>query len=127
MPEKHLYEYAVIRVVPCVERGEFFNAGVIVYCATQRFLQLRYQVDEEKLRLFPGKLETEDIRERLQAFQKICAGSTAGGPIGLLPLASRFRWLIAARSTIIQTSSVHPGLCADAETTLQELFRKLVG
>ena len=127
MPEKHLYEYAVIRVVPGVEREEFFNAGVIVYCAFQRFLQLRYCVDEQKLRIFSGKAEAEDIRERLQAFQKICAGGAAGGPIGQLPLASRFRWLIAARSTIIQTSPVHPGLCADAETTLQELFRKLVG
>lgn len=127
MQEKHLYEYAVIRVVPCVEREEFLNVGVILYCAAQRFLQLRYRIDEERLRIFSGQTEVEAIRERLLAFQKVCAGGAAGGPIGLLPLASRFRWLIAARSTIVQTSPVHPGLCIDATETLEQLSGKLVG
>ncbi|MBE7169215.1 MAG: DUF3037 domain-containing protein [Williamsia sp.] len=127
MPEKHLYEYAVIRVVPCVEREEFLNVGVIVYCAAQRFLQLRYHIDAHKLRTFSNNITLEDVSERLQAFQKVCAGGAPGGPIGLLPLASRFRWLIATRSTIVQTSPVHPGLCKDAGKTVEELFRKLVG
>lgn len=126
MQEKHLYEYAVIRVVPCVEREEFLNAGVILYCSAQRFLQLRYRVDEERLRIFSGNRDVEEIRARLLAFQKVCAGGASGGPIGLLPLASRFRWLIATRSTIVQTSAVHPGLCVSAADTLEQLFGKLV-
>ena len=126
MQEKLLYEYAVIRVVPSVEREEFLNTGVILYCAARRFLQLRCRIDEEKLRLFSSHTNIEDIRERLQAFQKVCTGGPPGGPIGALPLASRFRWLIASRSTIVQTSPVHPGLTGDVERTLEELFRKLV-
>lgn len=109
-----------------MEREEFLNAGVILYCAARRFLQLRCRVDEEKLGLFSPHTDLGEIKERLLAFQKICAGGVTAGPIGALPLASRFRWLIAARSTIIQTSPVHPGLTSDAEKTLEELFEKLV-
>ena len=126
MQEKHLYEYAVIRVVPCVEREEFLNIGVILYCASQRFLGLRYRLDGERLSIFSNNIDAEEISERLLAFQKVCTGGAAGGPIGLLPLASRFRWLIAARSTIVQTSAVHPGLCVSAAGTLEELFGKMV-
>lgn len=126
MQEKHLFEYAVIRVVPGVEREEFLNVGVIVYCSAQRFLQTMFQLNEERLAAFSSKLNIAELEQRLCAFQKICAGSADGGPIGKLPIASRFRWLTAARSTIIQTSPVHPGLCEDASQTLASLYNKLV-
>jgi hypothetical protein len=126
MPEKHLFEYAVIRVVPCVEREEFLNVGVILYCAAQGFLQTQYFLNEERLRAFSGELDRLDLQERLRAFERICAGRSQGGPIGQLPIASRFRWLTATRSTVVQTSPVHPGLCTDAPETLARLFTKLV-
>ncbi len=126
MQEKHLFEYSVIRVVPRVEREEFLNVGVIVYCSSQRFLQTKYELNEERLKVFSGTLNLPELKERLQAFEKVCKGGKAGGPIGSLPIASRFRWLISARSTIVQTSPVHPGLCTDATETLEKLFAQLV-
>jgi hypothetical protein len=126
MPEKHLFEYAVIRVVPCVEREEFLNVGVILYCAAQGFLQTQYFLNEERLRAFSGDLDRLDLQERLRAFERICAGRSQGGPIGQLPIASRFRWLTATRSTVVQTSPVHPGLCTNAPETLARLFPKPV-
>ncbi len=126
MPEKHLFEYAVIRVVPRVEREEFLNVGVIVYCSTLRFLRIRYELDTIRLLAFCNKLNIAELESRLQAFEEVCAGKPAGGPIGLLPVASRFRWLIATRSTIVQTSPVHPGLSTDAAATLNHLFSQLV-
>ncbi len=126
MPEKHLFEYAVIRVLPCVEREEFLNVGVIVYCSAQGFLQTAYYLNEERLRVFSGSFEYSELQERLQAFQKICAGRKEGGIIGQLPIASRFRWLTATRSTIVQTSAVHPGLCTNAQEILERLFNQLV-
>ena len=126
MQEKHLFEYAVIRVVPRVEREEFINAGVIVYCSGQRFLHTLYKVDEERLRAFTGEPDFKQLEQRLQAFEKICFGAKDGGPIAKLPLASRFRWLTAARSTVVQTSPVHPGMCIDAKETLNKLYEQLV-
>ncbi|HEV7348386.1 DUF3037 domain-containing protein [Telluribacter sp.] len=126
MPEKHLFEYAVIRVVPRVEREEFLNVGVILYCSAQGFLQTRYELNEPRLRAFSPELDLEELKERLRAFERICAGRREGGPIGQLPVASRFRWLTAARSTVVQTSAVHPGLCTDAPTTLDRLYLQLV-
>lgn len=126
MPEMHLYEYAVIRVVPCVERGEFLNVGVILYCSAQRFLQTTYALPDERLRAFSTHLDLAELHERLRAFERICAGRKEGGAIGQLPTAARFRWLTATRSTVVQTSPVHPGLCADAAETLTKLFAQLV-
>jgi len=126
MPEKHLFEYAVMRVVPCVEREEFMNVGVIVYCASKGFLKTVYTLNEERLRAFSDKLDMEELQERFRAFERICAGRQAGGTIGNLPIASRFRWLTATRSTVVQTSSVHPGLCTDPEETLARLYAQLV-
>ena len=126
MQEKHLFEYATIRVVPCVEREEFLNAGVIVYCSAQGFLQTAYRLNEERLRAFSDKVDIEELEARLQAFERICKGGAAGGTIGRLPIASRFRWLTATRSTVVQTSPVHPGLCADAKETLDRLYTQLV-
>ncbi|GAB3549467.1 DUF3037 domain-containing protein [Spirosoma fluminis] len=127
MPEKHLFEYAVIRVVPRVEREEFLNVGVIVYCSAQGFLRTVYALPEERLRAFSPDVDIEELHERLRAFERICAGRREGGPIGQLPTAGRFRWLTAARSTIVQTSPVHAGLCTDASETLSRLYEQLVG
>lgn len=128
MPAKHLFEYAVLRVVPRVEREEFINVGVILYCAAQGFLQVACQFDETRLLAFANStLDLADVRERLRSFERICQGRATGGPIGQLAVASRFRWLTAQRSTIIQTSPVHPGLCEDAAATLARLHAQLVG
>ncbi|RZL45760.1 MAG: DUF3037 domain-containing protein [Pedobacter sp.] len=126
MQEKHLFEYAVIRVVPRVEREEFINVGVILYCASQKFLNCLFEVDEKRLQAFICELESSVILSNLNAIEKICIGGKAAGPIGQLDLASRFRWLTATRSTVVQASKVHPGFCDDAAQTLQKLHEQLV-
>jgi hypothetical protein len=126
MQQKHLFEYAVIRAVPRVEREEFLNIGVIIYCAKLKFLQAKYMLDETRLTAFTNDLELADLREHVCAFERICLGEKDAGPIGKLDMASRFRWLTAARSTILQTSKVHPGFCDDAGETLEKLFGQLV-
>jgi hypothetical protein len=126
MQQKHLFEYAVIRVVPRVEREEFLNIGVMVYCAKLKFLGAKYLLDQERLTAFSKDLDLLEIREHVCAFERICLGEKDAGPIGKLDMASRFRWLTAARSTVLQTSKVHPGFCDDAEETLEKLFGQLV-
>jgi len=126
MQQKHLFEYAVIRVVPRVEREEFLNIGVILYCAKLKFLQARYLLDETRLRAFSADLDTNELREHVCSMERICLGDKDAGPIGKLDMASRFRWLTATRSTIVQTSKVHPGFCDDALETLERLFVQLV-
>jgi hypothetical protein len=126
MQEKHLFEYAVIRVVPRVEREEFLNVGVILYCASKGFLETVFYLDEPRLRAFSAELDLDEIKERLQAFERICKGDKDGGTIGQFPLASRFRWLTATRSTVVQTSKVHPGLCKDPSEKLAKLHAEQV-
>jgi len=126
MQDNHLFEYAVIRVVPRVEREEFVNIGVILYCKQQRFLQTIYTLDEERLLSFCASLDIQILKAYLYAFEQICKGTKEGGPIGKLDIASRFRWLTATRSSILQTSKVHPGLCKDAQETLIRLHTQLV-
>ncbi|MGZ5243156.1 MAG: DUF3037 domain-containing protein [Bacteroidia bacterium] len=126
MQEKHLFEYAIIRIVPRVEREEFINSGVILYCSSQGFLHTLYEVDEARLKTFPFKIDLQEIYERLQVFERICKGKKEGGTIGHLPIASRFRWLTATRSTIVQTSKVHPGFCKDPQQTLARLYEQYV-
>ncbi|MEP7164346.1 MAG: DUF3037 domain-containing protein [Ferruginibacter sp.] len=126
MQEQHLFEYAVIRIVPKVEREEFFNVGVVLYCAKQQFLQMKFKLEEERLRAFCKKSDTGELKEYLDAFDRICKGGNEAGPIGKLPVAERFRWLTATRSTVVQTSKVHPGLCDDAAEMLEKLFGQLV-
>lgn len=126
MQEKHLFEYSVIRIMPRVEREEFINVGVILYCASQGFLQTVFELNEERLRAFSGELDTVELEERLRAFERICRGGAEGGAIGQLPAASRFRWLTAPRSTVVQTSAVHPGLCVDPREMLARLYSQLV-
>ncbi|MDF2433104.1 MAG: hypothetical protein JWP44_2735 [Mucilaginibacter sp.] len=126
MQQKHLFEYAVIRVIPRVEREEFLNIGVIVFCAKQKFLQARYLLDEDRLQAFSAAIDIAELKEHVCAIERICLGNKDAGPIGKLDIASRFRWLTATRSTILQTSKVHPGFCDDASETLNRLFEQLV-
>ena len=125
MPEDLLFEYAVIRVVPRVEREEFLNVGVVLYCAKRRFLKTQYVVNEERLKVF-ADMDITEIDCYLNAFERICNGDAESSAIARLPVAERFRWLTATRSTILQTSKVHPGLCKDPEEMLLRIFRQLV-
>jgi len=124
--EKCLFEYAVIRIVPRVEREEFVNVGVIVYCPAQSFLAVEFEINEQKLRAFAPDLEIAEIEKHLSAFERISTGGDEAGAIGKLPAGARFRWLIAPRSTIVQTSPVHTGFCADAKTALNRLLDLMV-
>jgi hypothetical protein len=126
MQEKYLFEYAVIRVVPRVEREEFINVGVVLYCRDLKFLQMKFSLNKKRIDALCGSLDCREVEEHLQSFERICKGDSAGGPIASLDLASRFRWLTATRSTVVQTSKVHPGFCEDAGEMLEKLFIAMV-
>jgi len=126
MQDKHLYEYAVIRVVPRVEREEFINAGVITFCKRQRFVKVLYTVNEVKLKALCHDIDTHQLALNLASFERIARGAKDGGPIALFEAAERFRWLTAIRSSVIQTSRPHPGFCKDMNEKTQQLFEDLV-
>jgi hypothetical protein len=126
MQENNLFEYAVIRVVPQVEREEFLNAGVILYCPKLKFLECLCAVDEERLCSFSTRIDINELKDHLHSYAEICRGSKTGGPIAQLDMPSRFRWLTATRSTVVQSSKVHPGLCIDPVETLEKLYAQLV-
>lgn len=126
MQGRDLFEYAVIRLVPAVEREEFLNIGVILYCRQQRFLDVRFHLDPERIRAFSKEVELDLLEKYISAFGDICKGTEADSPISGFESAERFRWLTAKRSSILQVSAVHPGLCFRAEETLEKLFQKLV-
>lgn len=126
MQEHHLFEYAVVRVVPRVEREEFINVGVILLCAKQKFLSCLLELNEKRLVSLCAAVDIEEVRTHMQSFDRICKGGKESGPIGLLPLAERFRWLTASRSTVVQCSQVHPGLCNNPDETLKRLFEQVV-
>lgn len=126
MQDKHLYEYAVIRVVPRIEREEFLNVGVVMFCKKEKFLKVLYKLNQQKLNMLCPELDMEQLEKNLQSFEKICRGTKDGGPIAEMDVASRFRWLTAVRSSVIQTSRPHPGLCDDLDKTLNRLFNELV-
>jgi hypothetical protein len=126
MQETHSFEYAVIRVVPRVEREEFLNVGVILYCRTHKFLQSRIHVDRDKLLSLSHNIDLNDLQDHLHAFESISNGTGSGSPIAKLDMASRFRWLTAVRSTIVQTSRVHPGICSDPSEKINRLFEQYV-
>jgi hypothetical protein len=126
MQENNLFEYAVIRVVPRVEREEFLNVGVIIFCKKKDFLKVLYTIDENKINTLFGKIDIEEFKAHLIAFNEIALGGKNSGPIGELETAERFRWLTATRSTILQTSKVHPGLCKDLEKMLERLYTEQV-
>jgi hypothetical protein len=112
--------------VPQVEREEFINVGVVLYCRGKRFLHAKCNVDVARIQAFSAKVDIDEINAYLGAFCHICAGSKEGGPIARLDHAERFRWLTATRSTVVQTSRVHPGLCDDPAVMLERLYEQLV-
>lgn len=126
MQDKVTYEYAVIRVVPKVEREEFLNVGVLLYSKPKRYIGIRYQIDEERLLAFAPHLDLGLVKSYLGAWELVCKGGREGGYIGQLDMAYRFRWLTANRSTIIQSSAVHPGICEAPEVVLDDLFQLYV-
>jgi hypothetical protein len=126
MQEKQLFEYAVIRVVPRVEREEFLNVGIILYSRDAKFLETIFALDVNRLTALNPSLDIENIEHHLRAFKLISKGDAAGGPIARLDTASRFRWLTATRSTIVQTSKVHPGFCGKPGEAIRKLFEQLV-
>lgn len=126
MHGKHLYEYALIRVLPVLEREEFLNVGVIVFSKRTGFIGARVALNEKRLSAFSNDLDLDLVRENLRSFVRIAEGAADGGPIAQLEPAERFRWLTAVRSTAIQTSRPHAGLCDDLEGTTERLFRELV-
>ena len=126
MPGRSSFDYAVIRVVPRVERGEHINAGVILFCLEKDFLKARVEVNEPRLRaLWPG-IDMDLVRQHLEAIPRICAGDPDAGPIARLSLRERFRWLVAPRSTIIQASPAHTGRCEDPPALLERLMDTMV-
>lgn len=126
MPGKHLFEYALVRIVPRVEREEFLNAGAILYSRSARFLQCRIHLPQERLQALCPATDCEEVALHLQSFDRICRGGPPGAPIGLLDDAARFRWLTAVRSAVVQTSRVHPGFCDDPVRELEKLMEQLV-
>lgn len=126
MQELHLYEYAVIRVLPLVEREEFINVGIILFCKRARYIRVLFTIDEARLCAFSKELDIEQVKLNLQSFQKIAEGAKQGGPIACMELPERFRWLTAIRSSAIQTSRPHPGLCKNLDETTQRLFEQMV-
>ncbi|HEU0202631.1 MAG TPA: DUF3037 domain-containing protein [Burkholderiaceae bacterium] len=126
MPAPCTYDYAIVRVVPRVERGEFINAGVIVCCARAGFLQARIELDEARLQALDPGADIEAIRTALAAIPAVCAGGEQAGELGQLSLRERFDWLVAPRSTSIQISPVHTGRARDLEEALERLLETLV-
>lgn len=120
------YDYAVIRVVPRVEREEFINVGVILSCERTGYLEARIELDETRLRALAPDIDMESVRRHLATLPAICAGGPGSGPIGQLPLRARFHWLTAKRSSIIQTSPAHMGKCADMAATMEHLLERMV-
>lgn len=126
MQEKHLYEYAVIRVVPRVEREEFINVGLILFCKRKNYIKTRYIIDEKKLACFTSELDIQALRENLHAFDLICRENENRSYIATLEVPERFRWLTAVRSASIQTSRPHPGFTRNLDATFEKLFQELV-
>jgi hypothetical protein len=113
-------------VVPRVERGEFLNVGVIVFCLARKLLLVKITLDETRLQLLWPDVDVADVRQHLESIPRICEAAPDGGPVAQLSARERFHWLVAPRSTIIQTSPVHSGLCASPEDELVRLFHQLV-
>jgi Protein of unknown function (DUF3037) len=126
VPALSSFDYAILRVVPRVEREECINAGVILFCLERDFLQARVEVNEPRIRALWPAVDIELVRAHLEAIPRICAGTPDAGPIGRLSIRERFHWLVAPRSTIIQVSAVHTGLCDSPERAIEELFRRMV-
>jgi len=120
------YDYAVIRVVPRVDREEFMNVGVIISCPARDFLEARIEMDEARLLAFAPQVDLDSVRTHLASIPRICAGGPDAGPIGQLSARERFHWLVAPRSTIIQTSRVHSGRCTEPGPVSERLLDRMV-
>ncbi len=126
MQEDKLYEYAVIRLVPKVEREEFFNIGLVLFSKKERFIRVEFHICPDKFKLMHSKLDYEEVQQSLENFKKIANGEKDGGPISELDVPERFRWLTAVRSAVVQTSRPHPGKSKDLDKTFERLFEELV-
>ncbi len=126
MSKSEVYEYAIIRVLPKVEREEFMNVGVILYSKRKDYLDMKVHLDNDRLLSFSKDLDMSLIKSYLDAWDLVCKGGADSGPIGQLEMHLRFRWLTANRSTIIQSSKVHPGRCSDPAKMLDQLFQQFV-
>ena len=127
MPARSSFDYAIVRVVPRVEREEFVNAGVILFCCQRRFLAARVELDRQRLAALAPSANADEIEQMLAIFPRVAAGGPGAGPIGELPLQERFHWLVSPRSTIVQPSPVHSGLCEDPQEALDHLMATTVG
>ena len=121
-----LFEYALLRVVPRVERGEFINAGVVLYCQDAKFLDARVDLDPERLRALDPNLDPEIVRAHLEVARLVCEGGPEAGAVGLLPPGQRFGWLVAPRSTVVQPSPVHTGFTDDPRQAIEHLLQTMV-
>jgi hypothetical protein len=126
VPARCSFDYAVVRVVPHVEREEFVNAGVVLHCHDRGFLAARVDLDEGRLLALAPDADVATVRRHLDAIPRICTGGPDAGPIGQLPLRERWSWLVAPKSTVIQTSAPHTGLCEEPEAWLERLLDKVV-
>ena len=126
MQDKVVYEYAVIRVVPKVEREEFINIGLILFSKRKRYIRFEYHIHEEKIRSFCSEFDLNQLKENLESFAKICSGAKDGGPIAVLEADEKFRWITAVKSSSIQSSRPHPGLSANLDATFDKLYKELV-
>ena len=122
----NLFEYALLRVVPRVERGEFINAGVVLYCPSVRFLGAHIHLDPERLLALDASLDPHAVLAHLEAARLVCAGGPGAGAVGLMSPGKRFGWLVAPRSTVVQPSPVHTGFTEDPEHALEHLLRVMV-
>lgn len=126
MPERDSFDYAIVRVVPRVDRDEFINVGVILLCRAKRFLDARIKVDAARLTALAPHIDLGTLEAQLDVIPRVCAGGAAAGALGELSQAERFRWLISPRSTTIQVSPAHCGLCDDPKIELARLFEEMV-
>ncbi|PTT73728.1 MULTISPECIES: DUF3037 domain-containing protein [unclassified Chryseobacterium] len=126
MQEDKIYEYAVIRLVPKVEREEFFNIGLVMFSKKEKFIKVEFYLCPDKFKLMRSKIDYEDVIQNLESFKKIADGAKDGGPIAQLEIPERFRWLTAVRSSVVQTSRPHPGKSKNLEDTFGRLFEELV-
>lgn len=126
MLDKVTFKYAIIRVVPKVEREEFFNVGVILFCKRKKFLDIKFHISEAKLNAFSSEIELNLLNDYLNAWKLVCQGDASGGKIGQLDLSDRFGWLTSCRSTMIQSSITHSGFDSDPKKALEAIFEKHV-
>jgi hypothetical protein len=126
VPARNAFEYAIVRVVPHVERHEFVNVGVVLFCDARDFLAARIDLDEARLRALSADVDVDLVRRHLEAIPSICAGGEAGGPIGRMTLRERWHWIVAPRSTILQCSPPHAGVCDTPDDWMERLLREMV-